>query len=68
MPHKADKFIRHISGPFATVRTCTICGFSDKFPRGSGRGYGMREGNKSRGRLIQHVKQCHPEALKENTK
>jgi hypothetical protein len=29
-----------------------------------GRGQGMREGNKQRGILIQHIKAEHPEVLK----
>ena len=62
--HKAEAFITHTTGPFGTVRACRICGESDMIPRGRGRGYGMREGNKSRGRMIQHVKAEHPTELK----
>ena len=54
-----EKFIKTHRGPIAVVRECTICGYTDKIRvgvRGVGRGYGMREGNKSRGRMIQHVK------------
>jgi hypothetical protein len=51
----------------AVVRTCTECAFFDvrKLGRGSGRGSGFREGNKQRGRLIQHFKSAHPERYAE---
>jgi len=42
----------------ATVRVCDICGHIEKVVKGRpgvGRGYGMREGNKARGRMIQHI-------------
>jgi hypothetical protein len=51
----------------AVVRCCKVpgCKFFTKVTkgRGGGRGYGMREGNKARGELIQHVKAAHPEAV-----
>ena len=52
-------------GPFAVVRICRYCKHYETVPigRGYGRGYGMREGNKARGRMIQHLKQTHPEKL-----
>ena len=68
MPRKRipyeDHYI-HVTGPFATVRGCKYCKFSHKFPsgKGMGRGWGMREGNISRGILIQHLKSEHPEKL-----
>ncbi len=59
----ADRFISHMDGPGAIVRACRLCTFSDvvrKLPRGlAGRGWGMREGNKQRGRLIQHIRAEH---------
>lgn len=67
--HPADKFIKRFEGPLAVVRSCTICGHFDRLPkvRGGGRGWGMREGNKQRGRLIQHILAAHPESLKEKS-
>jgi len=64
--HWADDFYTYRDGPLAIVRSCNLCRFFDlvkKAPQGSaGRGWGMREGNKQRGRLIQHIKTAHPEA------
>lgn len=67
MPVPADKFIAHRDAPLAILRWCTICNHSDvvRKVRNAGRGWGMREGNKQRGRLIQHVKAEHPDLLKE---
>jgi hypothetical protein len=55
-------FVKHYVGPLASDRVCTICGHKESFScgRGTGRGHGMREGNKARGRIIQHVKAAHP--------
>ena len=65
MTHPAQKFIAHADGPLAIVRSCKLCKFSDvvrKPPVGRrGRGWGMREGNKQRGRLIQHINAEHRE-------
>jgi len=65
MTHKAEAFLDHRSGPFGTVRSCRLCAHYDKIPSGlgQGRGYGMREGGKSRGRMIQHIKAEHPNEL-----
>lgn len=49
-------------GPMAVVRACDICGHLEivkKGIRGAGRGYGMREGNRARGRMIQHIREKH---------
>ena len=49
-------------GPLAVVRVCDICGHIEKVAvgvPGVGRGYGMREGNKARGRMIQHINSKH---------
>ena len=56
-----------IEGPFGVSRRCKLCTFFDqrRKVRGAGRGNGMREGNKQRGRLIQHIKASHPEAYAE---
>jgi hypothetical protein len=65
--HPAEKFIKATDTAFAIVRTCTICKHYDMVRKGRpgtmGRGWGMREGNKQRGRLIQHIKEMHPEAI-----
>ncbi len=65
--HPADKFIKAFDGPMAITRSCTLCKHYDlvrkERPGNAGRGWGMREGNKQRGRMIQHVKSEHPEAL-----
>lgn len=63
MGHPADNFIKTFVGPFAIVKTCTICGFYHTRPIGTGRGAGMKYGNKSRGILIQHIKADHPTHL-----
>lgn len=49
----------------ASIRTCTVCGHVEllKSPRLPGRGFGMREGNKARGRMIQHINKNHPEEV-----
>ena len=62
MSHPAQKYIRTTNGPFGIGRTCTICGFglTTKKVSGGGRGWGMREGNKLRGAIIQHIKEQHP--------
>lgn len=47
-----------VRGPFAIVRVCGVCGHTEKVAKGRpgvGRGYGMREGNKARGRMIKHI-------------
>ncbi len=63
--HPAQKYIREINGPIAIGRSCTLCGFgvTKQKERRPGRGWGMREGNKLRGALIQHIKAEHPEFL-----
>lgn len=55
-----------VRGPFATIRVCDICGHAEKVATGRpgvGRGYGLREGNKARGRMIQHIKDAHKTAM-----
>lgn len=50
--------------PLGVVRVCPCCKHSEIVKtgiQGVGRGYGMREGNKARGRMIQHIKATHPE-------
>ncbi|TPN44454.1 hypothetical protein FJ981_28065 [Mesorhizobium sp. B1-1-4] len=65
--HPADKHFTRKDLPRGIVATCLHCKHSDvvmKVPKGSaGRGWGMREGNKQRGRMIQHIKNAHPEVL-----
>lgn len=66
--HPAEKWFRRYDGPFAISAGCLLCKHTDvtkKPPEGQrGRGWGMREGNKQRGRMIQHVKTAHPEKLR----
>lgn len=63
----AEKFFARINGPLAIVAGCKLCKHVDKVtkPRAGerGRGWGFIEGNKQRGRMIQHIKDTHPEAL-----
>ena len=64
----AEIYFKTVTGPLATVRVCIVCGHKEivrKGIRGAGRGYGMREGNKARGRMIQHIKSEHPEVLRQ---
>ena len=59
--HPVEKLYgRCTVGPFAVARVCTLCKWHDTRRRGGGRGAGFREGNKQRGRLIQHIKAAHP--------
>lgn len=56
------RYTRTYDGSFAVVRKCVICGHIEIVKKGitnAGRGYGFREGNKARGRIIQHVKEKH---------
>jgi len=60
------RFEQHVDTlrrPLGTVRVCKHCGHTEtvKASPGAGRGYGMREGNKARGRMIQHLKDSHPD-------
>jgi hypothetical protein len=67
----AEQYIGKSESALAVVRFCKVrgCNWSDTrrkpFPgnSGVGRGNGFREGNKQRGRAIQHVKQCHADLL-----
>ena len=62
----ADYLYTHVTGPMASVRGCLLCKHYESIPvnrRNVGRGYGMREGNKARGKMIQHIKECHPREL-----
>lgn len=60
--HPVERYVSVLNGPIGVVRACTLCKFSHsrKKVAGAGRGAGMREGNKQRGILIQHIKECHP--------
>lgn len=63
---KAEDHFITVTGGIATIRRCNICGHLERVEKGRpnvGRGYGMREGNKARGRMIQHIKDCHPEVM-----
>lgn len=63
-PLKDDDLWKVYEGPRAVVRSCLWCDHVElvrKGLRGVGRGYGMREGNQARGRMVQHVKAEHPE-------
>lgn len=60
--HPVEKHIIRTEGPMGVARSCRLCKFHH-FRRkglGGGRGNGMREGNKQRGILIQHIKAEHP--------
>ena len=51
-----------IRGPIAVVRKCEFCEHAETLPVNTimtGSGYGFREGNKARGRMIQHIKAEH---------
>ena len=61
---RPEDCFRIVKGPFAVVRACDFCEHLEKVLVGlpcAGRGYGMREGNKARGRMIQHIKAEHGE-------
>ena len=60
-----DHFIIY-KGPLAVVRKCKYCDHTERINcgvPGVGRGYGMREGNKARGRMIQHIKKYHADKI-----
>jgi hypothetical protein len=63
----ADKHFKRYNGVFAITAQCSHCKHMDivrkERPGMAGRGWGMREGNKQRGRMIQHVKAEHPDVL-----
>ena len=65
MVHRAEAFFVRRDMPNGIIGMCKLCKHSDvvKKERSPGRGWGMREGNKQRGRMIQHIKDAHPEAL-----
>lgn len=68
MTHPAEAFFTRKDLPRGIVAACKLCKHFDvvkKLPAGTaGRGWGMREGNKQRGRMIQHVKADHPETVR----
>ena len=54
-----DTMFRTRKGSLAVVRICNFCGYKIVLRTGLpgvGRGYGLREGNKARGKMIQHCK------------
>lgn len=65
MSHPAEKHFSRRNMPLAIVAACKHCQHTDTVKKGSkpGRGWGMREGNKQRGRMIQHIKSAHPDLL-----
>lgn len=56
-----EQYTVKTEGPMGISRGCKLCKFYHYRPRGRGRGAGMREGNKQRGVLYQHMKDEHPE-------
>jgi hypothetical protein len=62
------EFFTTIKTRIATTRACNFCRHCETIRHSTGlgldrgRGFGFREGNKARGRMIQHVKEKHPEA------
>ena len=64
---EAKLFVDKADGKFAIVRRCTICSFTLSKPkeRNPGRGWGMREGNILRGKMVQHVKDEHGHLLEQ---
>jgi len=64
MRRETGPLFSKVAGPLATLRVCNFCKHVETVRHGGiGRGYGMREGNKARGRMIQHVKAQHPAEL-----
>lgn len=62
-----EQHFERVNRPLAIVAWCKLCDFRDTVRKErtgtAGRGWGMREGNKQRGRMIQHIKTAHPEVL-----
>mgnify|MGYP000878549199 CR=1 FL=1 len=66
-PSPAADHFKTVEGPFAVMRCCNHCRHFEKVLKGRpgvGRGYGMREGNKARGRMIEHINTMHADVLK----
>lgn len=64
--NKLDFHFTNLYGPFAVVRKCNHCDHTEIVKTGKkwvGRGYGFREGNKARGRMIQHIKANHQDKI-----
>ena len=68
MKHRQDDtMFKFYKGPFAVVRVCNFCDYKVVLKiglRNAGRGYGMREGNKARGQMIQHYNKMHKDEEK----
>ena len=62
---EATLFVENVDGHSAIGRTCTICryGLTKQKERRPARGWGIREGDILRGRVIQHIKKEHEELL-----
>lgn len=60
--HPVEQYVSRVETALGVARGCRLCKFYH-FRRkcGGGRGAGMREGNKQRGLLIQHIKSEHPD-------
>lgn len=60
--HPAEKlYVVKTESALAVVRGCRLCKFYlFRHKGGRGRGTGLREGNKQRGAMIQHIKEAHP--------
>jgi len=57
-----DEMFRTVKGPFGVVRVCKFCEYRVVMRTGIsgvGVGYGFREGNKARGKMIQHYNKEH---------
>lgn len=56
-----ERFVATSESPLAVVRFCRAPGckwYDTRRKGGGGRGNGFREGNRQRGRAIEHVKHC----------
>ena len=64
LPLRAADFFDVVRGPLASVRSCHFCKHVEIYRyTGGHRGAGMVGGNKARGRMIQHIKKEHADAL-----
>lgn len=62
----ADFLFDVLKTPRAVVRVCRVCRHAETVMigfGGVGRGFGMREGNKARGRMIAHINKNHQHEL-----
>jgi uncharacterized protein YbaR (Trm112 family) len=65
-PDKARRLVQKFSGPMATIYACPYCKHFLKVrknTRGTGRGYGLREGGTAHSQMGKHIREIHAELI-----